>query len=309
MAESRRRERIPLDRVLDAFSGRGDSHEPLTTREVATDLDCSRRTAYNKLDALASRGDLKTKKVGARGRVWWIPDGGAGEVGPVGDHVVELEFRSEALAEPFVAASDGNVRLSIDSVISLPDETHLQYYTVSGISRRTYLDTVEEFSNTFDTRLLSTVGDTFRVERHTTAESIAPQFVRFGGEIKSGVVEEGAFTVVGEFPATVDTAALLEAIREIHPDVELVAERRLMTPTLLRDVLEGDLTERQLTALRAAYFAGYFRRPRDSTGADLADRMGITKQTFHHHLRKAEESVFRQIFEEVDRDSTSDQSV
>ena len=47
--------------------------EPLTTSEVAAALDCSRRTAYNRLDRLADRGHVATKKVGARGRVWWRP--------------------------------------------------------------------------------------------------------------------------------------------------------------------------------------------------------------------------------------------
>ncbi|UPV99484.1 PAS domain S-box protein [Halorussus gelatinilyticus] len=44
---------------------------PYTTSEVADELDCSRRTAYNRLERLADRGDIETKKVGARGRVWW----------------------------------------------------------------------------------------------------------------------------------------------------------------------------------------------------------------------------------------------
>ena len=36
-------------------------------------LDCSRRTAHNKLNELVERGTLDTRKVGARSRVWWVP--------------------------------------------------------------------------------------------------------------------------------------------------------------------------------------------------------------------------------------------
>lgn len=48
---------------------------PLTTNEVATHLDCGRRSTYDKLDGLVEKGYLETKAVGARGRVWWRPTG------------------------------------------------------------------------------------------------------------------------------------------------------------------------------------------------------------------------------------------
>lgn len=60
--------------TLAAFDVQGEPGEPLTTREVAEALDVTRRAAYDRLESLADRGDLETKKVGARGRVWWRPD-------------------------------------------------------------------------------------------------------------------------------------------------------------------------------------------------------------------------------------------
>ncbi|WP_227380250.1 bacterio-opsin activator domain-containing protein [Haladaptatus halobius] len=48
----------------------------MTTTEVADEFDCTDRTIYNKLDALVDEGVLETKKVGARGRVWWRPSNG-----------------------------------------------------------------------------------------------------------------------------------------------------------------------------------------------------------------------------------------
>jgi GAF domain-containing protein len=46
---------------------------PFTASEVAARVDCVRRTAHKKLTRLADTGRLETKKVGARGRVWWRP--------------------------------------------------------------------------------------------------------------------------------------------------------------------------------------------------------------------------------------------
>lgn len=48
-------------------------HEPRTAKEIAEELEIVRRTAYNKLEKLEERGDLKKKKVGGRAVVWWKP--------------------------------------------------------------------------------------------------------------------------------------------------------------------------------------------------------------------------------------------
>lgn len=60
--------------VLTVFEERTDPSEPLTASEIATALDCSRRTGLDKLQALADRGAIESKKVGARAVVWWRPD-------------------------------------------------------------------------------------------------------------------------------------------------------------------------------------------------------------------------------------------
>lgn len=59
--------------VLGVFTDREDPAEPLTAPEVADRLGCSRRTALNRLHELADRGDVESKKVGGRSRVWWVP--------------------------------------------------------------------------------------------------------------------------------------------------------------------------------------------------------------------------------------------
>lgn len=62
-----------LSEVSDVFNALGPPGTPLTTPEVAESFDCTDRTIYNKLETLVEDGTLETKKVGARGRVWWRP--------------------------------------------------------------------------------------------------------------------------------------------------------------------------------------------------------------------------------------------
>jgi len=66
-------DRIDPATVLDVFEAREDQARPLTAGDVVDELDIARRTAHNKLNALVERGVLETRKVGARGRVWWTP--------------------------------------------------------------------------------------------------------------------------------------------------------------------------------------------------------------------------------------------
>mgnify|MGYP000044051520 CR=1 FL=1 len=61
-------EQVTLDTVMSVF--RNADLPVLTATEVAGELDCSRPSAYNKLEKLVDRGELHKKKVGARAVVY-----------------------------------------------------------------------------------------------------------------------------------------------------------------------------------------------------------------------------------------------
>jgi len=61
-------EQVILEGVLAVF--KNVEIPVLTASEVAEELDCSRPTAYNKLEELTGQGELRRKKVGARAVVY-----------------------------------------------------------------------------------------------------------------------------------------------------------------------------------------------------------------------------------------------
>lgn len=66
---------LPPERVqeiLDVF--RAASDPVLTTSEVAENFSISHRGVRDRLQKLEEEGVLESKKVGARGMVWWYPD-------------------------------------------------------------------------------------------------------------------------------------------------------------------------------------------------------------------------------------------
>lgn len=73
MPDQGRTTEFTLADVTEVFETREDYAEPLTASEIAEELGCSRRTALNKLHTLEDQTDIRSKKVGGRSRVWWIP--------------------------------------------------------------------------------------------------------------------------------------------------------------------------------------------------------------------------------------------
>lgn len=83
---------------------------------------------------------------------------------------------------------------------------------------------------------------------------------------------EGTLRIVANAPLSADARDLVAAVRSVAPDATLRTKRevgRSVTPARdLRNELHDRLTERQLAVLGAAYFAGYFERPRKSAGRE-----------------------------------------
>ncbi|MFC7019269.1 MULTISPECIES: bacterio-opsin activator domain-containing protein [Haloarcula] len=111
--------------VLALFERDAADGTPLTTTEVATGVGCSRRTAYNRLRRLAAADRLATKKVGAKGRVWWLPTGAEGRAPdgpafadrfglPLTELVLQL-FASSPVGIAIVDA-DGTIAFANDSL-------------------------------------------------------------------------------------------------------------------------------------------------------------------------------------------------
>jgi response regulator of citrate/malate metabolism len=65
-------EQVTLDDVLAVFE-RADL-PVLTASEIAEELDCSRPSAYNKLEQLVEESEIQKKKVGARAAVYILMD-------------------------------------------------------------------------------------------------------------------------------------------------------------------------------------------------------------------------------------------
>lgn len=215
------------------------------------------------------------------------------------DPSVILQFRSQQIAQTVLERTNSELEFSLDGVVSQSDGRQRIYCDVTGTPPKEIKAGMEAIQTVETTRLLSTVGETSHIEVTTTPESIGSLFDEFDGEFQAFTIENGTAKVVGEFSETVDPEAVTRGLRDVYPDIELASQHRIVTPSFLRGMMEDDLTERQQSVLRMAYYSGYFDLPRQSTGDELADRLGITRQSFNQHLRKAMATVFHKLFEEA----------
>jgi PAS domain S-box-containing protein len=214
------------------------------------------------------------------------------------DHMQRVEFRAnQSAVPPSLRVEAGEHRLEVESVVSLPDGATIQYMGTRDLSAGDFVAAVEEVPHYVNVRLLSTIDGYSRIEARAESATAAEVFQSLGGQPRAIVVAHDQVRFWGELPGDVDPRLAAEGIAEFHPDVELVSEELVYSPHLLYDIIEDALTDRQLATLNAAYFSGYFDSPRTSSGDELAERFGVTRQTFNQHLRRAQQTVFQHLFE------------
>jgi len=98
-----------------------------------------------------------------------------------------------------------------------------------------------------------------------------------------------------------DVRTVLELLRDVCESVEFVSQRERAKhghePGEFVAAVREALTDRQHAALETAYLGGYFEWPRPADGDELAASMGISRQTFHQHLRAAQRKLLAAFFE------------
>ncbi len=221
----------------------------------------------------------------------------------VSDAVIELEFRVGGMADELVDCSaEESCTIAFEQLIR-GDETLLAYGSATDISQEQFREVVAETAGLSDARILAARRNAFEFELVApAAASLFETIATHGGRVESATIADGEFRMVVEFPRGRDTRQLIELIKEQHADITYLAqrttERSEPSESGLTSVLEDELTEKQLAAIQTAYFAGYFDWPRESTGEEIAERLGIAPATFNQHLRTAERKFFTSVFGE-----------
>ncbi|WP_267643034.1 bacterio-opsin activator domain-containing protein [Haloarchaeobius amylolyticus] len=207
------------------------------------------------------------------------------------DTVVELEF---ACTDPdsFVVALSAELSCTIrlEGVVPVDDRALLCYVSAVGRTPETVHPVAERLVD--DARLVTDHEDASLLEVTVSSETVAGTLVDHGGSVEELVAEDGQARLRAEFAPETDVRAVADAVTTAFPETELVAKREVAADatgtTGFQQSLSSSLTEKQLAVLQAAYHAGYFDWPRDSTAEELAESMGVSSPTLHNHLRRSQ---------------------
>ncbi|SFC10250.1 hypothetical protein SAMN05444422_104276 [Halobiforma haloterrestris] len=223
------------------------------------------------------------------------------------DRVVEFDLACRDDRSFLVDASERlDCRFELDSLVPTSESTQLYYLRLEDAEPADVFDLAQESDSVTDFRLIETYEDGWRVEFVVEGSSPLLTLSEYGVTVRAATVESGTATITGECAGDADLRTIVDGFRAAFPDSELVgkreAERTVRTAREFREGLEERLTDRQVAALRAAYFGGYYDWPRESTAEEIADAMGISSPTLHNHLRKGQHELLRTFFDDPSDD-------
>jgi PAS domain S-box-containing protein len=217
------------------------------------------------------------------------------------DTTVELEFdvADDGLRVVRLAAKTG-ATVRLERTVRRAGGALGAFYAVEGADPERVVEAVRGEAGVEEATLVSSDGTTCLVEV-VTDSWFGTLFAERGAVVRTATADPEGGTLVVEAPQGADVRALVERFQGQYPETDLTAQRTrdraVKTLLELQDLLDDGLTPRQREALETAYSAGYFEWPRESSGEEVADLLGVTQPTFNKHLRTAERKTFSMLLD------------
>lgn len=131
---------------------------------------------------------------------------------------------------------------------------------------------------------------------------LSEEVVELGAIPRSIEATADQVTLQASLLSHVEVGEFVERLRQRYPEVELDMRRErdapAITPGGFFEELESIVTDRQLDVLREAYERGYFESPRESTGSDIAEALGVSQPTVNYHIRTSLRRLLSLLFGE-----------
>jgi hypothetical protein len=216
----------------------------------------------------------------------------------LGGNVLEVQFTYDD-DTPLVTLSRSLGRTLVLDGIVAGEEGLLCFLRVPDAGTQETLGAAGNVEGLGDVRLIRN-DDGVTIEVVLAAASPLLVLTERGATITDLTVD-GEATVACELSPEADLRSLRDDLRTRFPSVELRSKRERQVSREdpgPRGSLAEQLTDKQRSVLLAAYHAGYFEWPRESTAEDLADSMDVSSPTFHNHLRKAQQTLLAEILDE-----------
>ncbi|AFO59215.1 bacterio-opsin activator domain-containing protein [Natrinema sp. J7-2] len=210
---------------------------------------------------------------------------------------VELELTDRTLP-PVALSAAADCRLEYSRSVHRTDDETASLFTVTGASADEITAAADELADA-DCRIVVERDEECLVEV-TGGEDLVGWLSERGVRTKAIDAEAGRARVTLEIPRSANVRSVVEAVEDRYDGTDVLSFQQREPDSETRQEfaarLEEALTDRQFGALQRAYLGGYFEWPRPTTGEELAQSMGVSRPTFHEHLRTAEAKLCRAFF-------------
>ena len=221
-----------------------------------------------------------------------------------GETVTHLDLQVPAAGSPIAALSQALLArgkadaITVQSVV--PSDGAVRYFvTIAGAT----VDQLQEITQHRDDERIRSVEQLGEADGKHTIDTRAPTveslILDAGGMIVESTANGGEARIEAEISGRGDASEIVDAVHDHAPGATVTTVQDVESTVDETDQpLAAELTDKQSQALKAAYFSGYFERPRVRGADDVAETLGISRQAFLQHLRVAENKVFTELFDD-----------
>ncbi|MFC6825977.1 PAS domain S-box protein [Halopelagius fulvigenes] len=216
------------------------------------------------------------------------------------DQIIEVDFEiPDVFSELNIpAATDGDIVLEQ----AVPtDDDYLVYGTADEGGVETIEAIVESVPHWTSVRVVGEDVGRVRFEARLEEPPVLMAMASLGGYVHRAVIRDGDYQMTVHLPVGTDVRDAIERVQSAYPAARVRAQRQVdrteRGPNRIVSALNEELTDRQRSVLESAYFSGFFEWPRESSGQEVANSLGISAPTFSQHIRSAENKIFAALFE------------
>ena len=219
------------------------------------------------------------------------------------DRRLELEFLCEDDASSLVQLSAAiGCRGEMIGLVPRTDDRFVVYFRIERSTESSTRDLARDLPGVTAARTISSSENDEIVELVLDGGSLVFPLATFNITVQSIHLDAGSCRVVVEAPPGIDVRMVTERIRQDYPNTDLLAKRTteptIDNATAAVSMSGGELTDRQAEVLEAAYRAGYFEWPRESTAEEVAAALDISPPTLHGHIRKSQSKLLEELLGE-----------
>jgi PAS domain S-box-containing protein len=221
----------------------------------------------------------------------------------VSESSIQLQFRISRIESPLLGFIDGgHGSFALENVVQRLDGDVHVFFTARGVDPAVAREHAEQSPAVKRFSLISEDENECLCECSIRDSTFIATVLDRGAVLDSMTVEDGSAAMTLRVPQSTDVRSFVGFFEERFGDVELTARRESDEPVMTQHEFENEvreqLTARQQEVIKTAYVSGFFEWPRNSTGQDVAELLGVTQPTVNRHIRAGERTLFGLLFDD-----------